>query len=390
MVLNYTIKIGIFERLGHRRCQFNNGFATWQNPGSLAWNHEAAKNINMNGFALTNQSTASPATNTDAGLRLDNTGNVRIGTLAPTATDGKLQVDGTIKATNGRFTTDQDGLILPDSRLTVGGFPAINKTYSFANTLEAYNKSLVLNVGTLRENALTNSTNGRRSLTFYDVPPSNLEAQARTLFSIQDRNDVARLAYHTNTGGASLFGINDKNGQKVIELYDDSQNAFFVLPKAGSYFTIGGTQQWPIAYKFEVKNGASKFGGNVFVNNVIGIGTETSSFQETTGTVNYSLAVKGNVRAYMYKAITDGWSDFVFKKDYKLPNLKTVEKHIAATGHLPNIPSEKEIVKDGIDLGEIAKLQMQKIEELTLYLIEQNKKIERMAKEIKALKKHKK
>ncbi|KUJ59174.1 hypothetical protein AR687_24410 [Flavobacteriaceae bacterium CRH] len=49
----------------------------------------------------------------------------------------------------------------------------------------------------------------------------------------------------------------------------------------------------------------------------------------------------------------NGWSDFVFKKEYKLPTLEEVEKHIIEKGYLENIPSEEEVLKDGINLGEM-------------------------------------
>ena len=90
----------------------------------------------------------------------------------------------------------------------------------------------------------------------------------------------------------------------------------------------------------------------------------------------------------------NGWSDFVFKKEYNLPTLQEVEKHINEKGHLENIPSEEEVLKKGINLGEINSKLLQKIEELTLYLIQQEKKnnlqtleIENSKNEIQILKK---
>ena len=62
-----------------------------------------------------------------------------------------------------------------------------------------------------------------------------------------------------------------------------------------------------------------------------------------------------------------------------------MEQHIIEKGHLPNIPSEKEVVEKGVDMLEMTKLQMQKIEELTLYIIEQNKKIEVLESKVNAL-----
>ena len=80
------------------------------------------------------------------------------------------------------------------------------------------------------------------------------------------------------------------------------------------------------------------------------------------------------------------WSDFVFRKEYNLPTLQEVEKHIAEKGHLENIPTEKEVLENGINLGEMNAKLLQKIEELTLYSIQQNKKIDEQAKEIESLK----
>lgn len=80
------------------------------------------------------------------------------------------------------------------------------------------------------------------------------------------------------------------------------------------------------------------------------------------------------------------WSDFVFENDYDLPTLEEVEEHIAENGHLPEIPSEAEVTENGINLGEMDAKLLQKIEELTLYLIEQNKEIKELKKEISDMK----
>ena len=86
------------------------------------------------------------------------------------------------------------------------------------------------------------------------------------------------------------------------------------------------------------------------------------------------------------KVMTSGWSDFVFEKDYELPSLEEVENHIKEKGHLPDIPSEAEVMKDGIVLGDMDSKLLQKIEELTLYMIEQNKRMKKVEKENKLMK----
>ncbi|MCC9074317.1 hypothetical protein LNQ49_22240 [Flavobacterium sp. F-65] len=93
------------------------------------------------------------------------------------------------------------------------------------------------------------------------------------------------------------------------------------------------------------------------------------------GTANpdAKLAVNGTIHSQEVKVDMLGWSDFVFKKEYNLPTLAEVEKHIKENGHLENIPNEEEVLKNGINLGEMNAKLLQKIEELTLYMIEMKK-----------------
>ncbi|WP_417801109.1 hypothetical protein [Tenacibaculum sp.] len=117
----------------------------------------------------------------------------------------------------------------------------------------------------------------------------------------------------------------------------------------------------------------------------------------TTTTGSHKLAVEGSIGAREIKVEGSGWSDFVFENEYELPTLKEVENHIKENGHLKDIPSAKEVEKNGFFLGEMDAKLLQKIEELTLYTIEhekkikvlekQNSKIEAQEKEIEELKK---
>ncbi|AXT61643.1 hypothetical protein D1816_15210 [Aquimarina sp. AD10] len=95
----------------------------------------------------------------------------------------------------------------------------------------------------------------------------------------------------------------------------------------------------------------------------------------------WKLAVNGKIRAKEI-SIETGWADFVFDKDYDLPTLKEVENHIKKNGHLKDIPSAKEVAKNGVFLGEMNTKLLQKIEELTLYTIQQQKEINNQQREI--------
>jgi hypothetical protein len=81
------------------------------------------------------------------------------------------------------------------------------------------------------------------------------------------------------------------------------------------------------------------------------------------------------------------WPDYVFSKNYKLRTLPELENFIKDKGHLPEIPAAGEVEKSGIDLAEMDAKLLQKIEELTLYIIEQNKKIEQLEGKINTLSK---
>ena len=100
---------------------------------------------------------------------------------------------------------------------------------------------------------------------------------------------------------------------------------------------------------------------------------------------NYKLDVAGSIRADEIKVNLDG-ADFVFESDYKLSSLKEVESYIQENKRLPGIVSADEMSTKGADLGELNTKLLQKIEELTLYIIEQNKKIEDMQNQINELK----
>lgn len=86
----------------------------------------------------------------------------------------------------------------------------------------------------------------------------------------------------------------------------------------------------------------------------------------------------GQVQAKSVYVSLSIWSDFVFKDDYELMGLKDLEKYIQNNNHLPNIPSEDEVKQNAINLGEMDAKLLQKIEELTLYLINQQKEIDEL------------
>lgn len=102
----------------------------------------------------------------------------------------------------------------------------------------------------------------------------------------------------------------------------------------------------------------------------------------------YKLAVEGIIASRKVKVtLVSPWADYVFEPDYKLRSLPELEQFIKANHHLPEVPKAADVEKNGIDLGDNQIILLKKVEELTLYMIELNKKVETLAKENELLKK---
>lgn len=129
----------------------------------------------------------------------------------------------------------------------------------------------------------------------------------------------------------------------------------------------------------------------VKLNGKVGIGIGTANFPTSAGSIDvsaYNLVVSGGILTEEVRVnLQNGWADYVFDTDYKLPSLNDVEQFIKNKGHLPNMPSASEVEENGIELGEIAVKQQEKIEELTLYTINQEKKIDELSSQINQQKK---
>jgi hypothetical protein len=126
---------------------------------------------------------------------------------------------------------------------------------------------------------------------------------------------------------------------------------------------------------FYIRDGVSNQMRMVIRNGNVGIGTSNPS---------HKLSVNGTIRSKEV-IVQTGWSDFVFYDDYNLMPLSEVEKFVKENKHLPEIPSEREVEENGVELGTISSKLLQKIEELTLYMIDQDKRIEKLEKENKEL-----
>jgi len=117
--------------------------------------------------------------------------------------------------------------------------------------------------------------------------------------------------------------------------------------------------------------------GNITAFNASLSGSLTVTGSATIGNGFY-CSNDGHLRTKEVRVTLSGWSDFVFDDGYQLPTLAELERYVTANRHLPGIPTAKEVEEGGVDLGEMNALLLQKIEELTLYIIDLQKQIDEL------------
>lgn len=115
------------------------------------------------------------------------------------------------------------------------------------------------------------------------------------------------------------------------------------------------------------------------------LGTEGSLELKSGGLQTFKVETDGMIRGRRMKLDLNTWADYVFEPTYKLMPLSEVETFVKKEKHLPNVPSEQELKAEGADVMEMNRILMEKVEELTLYLIQQNKNTEELKKQLEAL-----
>ena len=179
--------------------------------------------------------------------------------------------------------------------------------------------------------------------------------------------------------GAIISSSSDNSGG-VIQLRNPSKTSNGLASTWMIYNMTGG---YGNSLQFWAYDNIGCAGGmctnrfTIMDNGNVGIGTTNPTSK---------LTVAGNIASREVKVTVDAGADFVFEKDYDLPSLESVDKFIKENKHLPEIASAAEMKKEGMNLSEMNIKLLQKIEELTLYTIEQNKRIEAQAKEIDSMK----
>ena len=277
-------------------------------------------------------------------MRMDASGNMGIGTTSPAS---KLDVAGPTSIGSGSVNGNTTKMFFRN--------PA-GKTWAISSGLNLVNE-VDFGIYNWTDNASTPlldiSSTGRVGIGVVN-PAGFLHIKGSSAATNADIN------LETNNGQAKwqLISIQSTNNFAIADVV--SSTSPFVINKGAPNNSVTITNN-----------------GNLLINENPQINT------------TYKLDVGGAARANKVVVNTSG-ADFVFDSSYELKPLSEVENYISLNKHLPEIAPAAEMQKEGIDLGENQTKLLQKVEELTLYLIEQNKKIEALQKEIERVKKKRK
>ena len=247
-------------------------------------------------------------------MTVHNSGDVRIGTGGNFNADSRFSVNAGERSVIAAFVNDLDGgnvQILGDAN------KGIIRNYRIGKGLE-FNTLTSLNV--VNDYQLYLSPDGR-------------------------------VGVRTSSPN-SRFHVNGASGETALRVQVNGSTKLSV--NSNGSVSVGSTSSGPI-------NG-------MYINGSVGIGT--------TGTHDYKLAIAGKMIAEeVVVKLKANWPDYVFGENYNLKSLDEVELYIKEHSHLPNVPSAKEIDENGISVGEMNSILLEKIEELTLYIIELKREI---------------
>ncbi len=293
------------------------------------------------------------------------TGNVGIGTSTPSQL---LDVNGNISVSGTHFVYNSQYAVIDWGGLGVGDL--YFRTLNTQGNIGGYNDRMcITNNGSVGIG--TNTPSAQFHIKNTGATPWFVE---RSNNPISNQDNGLKLFFGSTAatglgGGTAVFQMTNPNNISDMAFMTNTTSVPFII-KAGGRVGIGTTSPTTTL----TVNGNMLIGNPSMVNLPLG----------------YKLYVETGILTEKIKvAIVNSanWADYVFGQAYNLRPLSEVEAYVKTNKHLPGIPSAQEIVDNGgVDLGEMNVKLLEKVEELTLYLIEQNKKIEELQKEVKALK----
>ncbi|UII22642.1 hypothetical protein [Fulvivirga ligni] len=279
-----------------------------------------------------------------------NNGNLGIGTSAP---EKKLHIQGdvVIEGTN-------------NPRIYTGvGTDELNRYIQFQNSPEYTSASGVKAGGILISDSYNYANPGKNDLI---VKGYIGVGTARPLSKLDIRGNILL----DNSESPVIY-----TGSEDAEL-----NRFLKIINSPDFTSASGLKAGGmlVADQFSFANPGKN---DLIVKGKVGIGTAVPG--------SYKLAVEGKIGAREINVQTGSWADYVFEEEYSLTPLSELKNYIHINKHLPGIPTSSEVAANGVDLGEMNKKLLEKVEELTLYIIQQSEEIKELKSEVKEMRNEK-
>ena len=339
-----------------------------------------------------------------------NYGMIRFGDQTQTINyqKGALIYESVGGSSRGKFhlaleNTDGIGSVsLADAKLTVlsNGFVGIGESNPTEKLVIRGGNLSMYNTGLPTVALLGSTLIGK---TYLNLSTSGDAGGFSTIQSVK----ASGSAYGTlglNSGGGNV-GIGTVNPGSTLSVLSGN-TGISIHPGGAPYFgTIGfnresgsGTIFNTAGNAFQINNGPddnlhfqtySRTGNQVEPNSLVIMGSSGNVGIGTADTRGFKLAVAGPAIAteVTVKSLSQ-WPDYVFAPQYMLPSLSSVKAFVAQNRHLPELPSAQDVARQGVALGELNRLLVKKLEELTLYLMKQQDQIEELHKKVNALSRH--
>ena len=188
-----------------------------------------------------------------------------------------------------------------------------------------------------------------------------------TLFisTTQGSNETGKVGIGNVTSPSAKLHIKADSGERADLMLEATGTSAIYFKNTDNSISLTGNIMTLSASGFSYTNGN------------VAIGTMPNN--------DYKLAVKGVIRSEeVVVELMTSWPDYVFDSDYSLPKLKEVKAFVNENGHLPGLPNASQVSEEGLGLGDINAKLLEKIEELTLYIIEQEERIQKLEEKLNA------
>ena len=327
-----------------------------------------------------------PAGSTDPTVTLYRTGNVAIGGT-PGILGAKLDVGNFMNSTQlGNDVVLRLRNIIQQNQQSGWG-----SAIEFFNTSNNYQPGGSIQGARIYSEALAYGWASNIKFKVFDNPAANVQKGIEAMVINANGNVTVGVRADGTPGDFEALSVYNVTNQDVasgtgtvLQFYNGVSNVANRWGASLKSLASNGQYGWESdLYLRTTKNNA--FSSQSIINAMV---IKGGTGNVGIGTINpdTKLAVKGTVHAE--EVIVDTSvpvPDYVFENNYVLPTLDQVKSFIDQNKHLPEIPSAKEIEANGLNLGEMNLLLLKKIEELTLYQIESNKKIEMLQKQVETL-----